>query len=110
MENLEKQVIDKLKTIYDPEIPIDIYSMGLIYKISFEEIEENKTKCIIDMTLTSPACPVAGDLVKEVEDKTKSIEGIDISKVKLTFNPIWNKDMMSQEAKEIMEMEGAHIK
>lgn len=109
MKQLEELIISKLQTIYDPEIPIDIYSMGLIYKINLTK-DEDKFSCIIDMTLTSPACPVAGDLVKQVEDCVRAIDDISSSKVKLTFTPPWNKDMMSQEGRDIMEMEGASIK
>lgn len=110
MKELEEKIIEKLKEIYDPEIPIDIYSMGLIYKINIEKQEEEKIFCKIDMTLTSPACPVAGDLIKEVETSISNMEEIDKMKVKLTFKPPWNKDMISEEGQEIMEMEGAVIK
>jgi metal-sulfur cluster biosynthetic enzyme len=110
MKKLEEKIIEKLKEIYDPEIPIDIYSMGLIYKINLKELETNKIGCIIDMTLTSPACPVAGDLVKEVETTILNMEEIETMRVKLTFKPPWNKDMVSKEGQEIMEMEGAVIK
>ena len=110
MKELEEKIIEKLKEIYDPEIPIDIYSMGLIYKINLEEMEKDKINCRIDMTLTSPACPVAGDLIKEVEESILAMDKIEKMKVKLTFKPVWNKDMISEEGQEIMEMEGAFIK
>lgn len=92
---LENKIVDMLKTIYDPEIPIDIYELGLIY-----EVRINKENVVdIDMTLTSPNCPVAETLPKEVEDKVKAIEEVSDSKVHIVFDPPWDKDMMSEEAK-----------
>lgn len=92
---LENKIVDMLKTIYDPEIPIDIYELGLIY-----EVRINKENFVdIDMTLTSPNCPVAETLPKEVEDKVKAIEDVTDSKVHIVFDPPWDKDMMSEEAK-----------
>jgi FeS assembly SUF system protein len=94
-ENLENTVIDVLKTIYDPEIPIDVYELGLIY-----EVKINKDKHIdIEMTLTSPNCPVAESMPKEVEDKVAEISGVKSAKVNIVFDPPWDKDMMSEEAK-----------
>lgn len=89
------EVIVALKTIFDPEIPVDIYELGLIYevKISDEGFVD------IDMTLTSPNCPVAESLPKEVEDKVKEMEGVSDAKVKIVFEPPWTQDMMSEEAK-----------
>jgi FeS assembly SUF system protein len=99
MENeivmLENKVVDMLKTIYDPEIPVDIFELGLIYEV---QIDEDKNVAI-DMTLTSPNCPVAESLPKEVEDKVSAIEGISKATVKIVFDPPWDKDMMSEEAK-----------
>ena len=99
MENeivvLENKVVDMLKTIYDPEIPVDIFELGLIYEV---QIDEDKNVSI-DMTLTSPNCPVAESLPKEVEDKVSSIEGITKATVNIVFDPPWDKDMMSEEAK-----------
>ena len=92
---LENKIVDMLKTIYDPEIPIDIYELGLIY-----EVRINKENMVdIDMTLTSPNCPVAETLPKEVEDKVKAIEEVSDAKVHIVFDPHWDKDMMSEEAK-----------
>ena len=92
---LENKIVDMLKTIYDPEIPIDIYELGLIY-----EVRINKENFVdIDMTLTSPNCPVAETLPKEVEDKVKAIEDVIDAKVHIVFDPPWDKDMMSEEAK-----------
>ena len=109
MKQLEDNIIAVIKEIYDPEIPIDIYSLGLIYGIRFEELPEGKNKCIVDMTLTSPACPVAGTLVEKVKSSVEALDGIDEVKVKLTFTPPWTIDKVSEEGREIMEMEGTHI-
>jgi FeS assembly SUF system protein len=99
MENeivmLENKVVDMLKTIYDPEIPVDIFELGLIYEV---QIDGDKNVAI-DMTLTSPNCPVAESLPKEVEDKVSAIDGINKATVKIVFDPPWDKDMMSEEAK-----------
>jgi FeS assembly SUF system protein len=92
---LENKVVDMLKTIYDPEIPVDIFELGLIYEV---RIDEDKNVAI-DMTLTSPNCPVAESMPKEVEDKVSSVEGVLSAKVTIVFDPPWDKDMMSEEAK-----------
>ncbi len=92
---LETKIIDILKTIYDPEIPVDIFELGLIYEV---RIDDNK-HVDIDMTLTSPNCPVAESLPKEVEDKVMTVEGVSAAKVHIVFDPPWDKDMMSEEAK-----------
>jgi FeS assembly SUF system protein len=92
---LENKVVDMLKTIYDPEIPVDIFELGLIYEV---RIDEDKNVSI-DMTLTSPNCPVAESMPKEVEDKVSSVEGVLSAKVTIVFDPPWDKDMMSEEAK-----------
>ena len=92
---LGEQIVAKLKTIYDPEIPVDIYELGLIYDVMVSTDFEVK----ILMTLTSPNCPVAESLPREVEEKVKSIEHITGAEVEITFDPPWNKDLMSEEAK-----------
>ncbi len=92
---LRERVVDALKTCYDPEIPVDIYELGLIYEIRMEEGNDVYVK----MTLTSPACPVAETLPVEVEQKIKSIPDVNNAKVEITFDPPWEKDMMSEEAK-----------
>ena len=84
-----------LKTIYDPEIPVDIYELGLIYDVLVNEDKEVK----ILMTLTSPNCPVAESLPVEVEEKVKSIDAISDVEVEITFDPPWTQDLMSEEAK-----------
>lgn len=94
-QQLEEKIIQTLKTCYDPEIPVDIFELGLIYEIEIDD--ENNTK--IKMTLTSPACPVAGSLPPEVEGKIKSIPEVNDAKVELVWSPPWDKDMMSEEAK-----------
>jgi FeS assembly SUF system protein len=92
---LGEKIVRTLKTIYDPEIPVDIYELGLIYDVFVNE--DNHVKVI--MTLTTPNCPVAETLPVEVEDKVKSIEGVVDAKVELTFEPPWTRDLMSEEAK-----------
>lgn len=95
MVELENKIVEVLKTIYDPEIPVDVYELGLIYEVRVDE-EKNVT---IDMTLTSPNCPVAESLPKEVEDKVSEIVEVNSAKVVIVFDPPWDKDMMSEEAK-----------
>jgi FeS assembly SUF system protein len=92
---LGESIVKKLKTIYDPEIPVDIYELGLIYDVMVNTDYEVK----ILMTLTSPNCPVAESLPREVEDKVKSIEHVKDAEVEITFDPPWSKDLMSEEAK-----------
>jgi FeS assembly SUF system protein len=92
---LENKIIEMLKTIYDPEIPVDIFELGLIYEVRIDD-EKNVA---IEMTLTSPNCPVAESLPKEVEDKVASVESVKSAAVNIVFDPPWDKDMMSEEAK-----------
>jgi FeS assembly SUF system protein len=92
---LEQKIISVLETVYDPEIPVNIYELGLIYNIKLD----NSADVDIMMTLTSPACPVAESLPGEVRQKVKSIEGINEVNINLVWEPPWNKDMMSDEAK-----------
>ena len=91
---LEGKIIAALKTVYDPEIPVDIYELGLIYKIEIDA-EKNVT---IRMTLTAPACPVAGTLPGEVERRVESVEGVKGANVELVWEPAWSRDMMSETA------------
>lgn len=93
--SLGEEIIKELKTIYDPEIPVDIYELGLIYDVQLSDEGEAK----ILMTLTTPNCPVAETLPNEVQEKVGDIEGITKASVEITFEPAWNKDMMSEEAK-----------
>ena len=92
---LGEKIINVLKTIFDPEIPVDIYELGLIYDVFVNEDFDAK----VLMTLTSPNCPVAESLPAEVEQKVKSIKGINQVEVEMTFDPPWTKDLMSEEAK-----------
>ena len=91
---LTQRAIDVLKSCFDPEIPVDIWELGLIYEIKLDEQNNLEVK----MTLTSPSCPVAESLPPEVEQKLKGIEGIASAKVVLTFEPPWTKEMMSEVA------------
>ena len=92
---IEERIIDMLKTVYDPEIPVNIYDLGLIYKI---DVTDNND-AIIDMTLTAPNCPAADFIMEDVRQKIESIEHIHTATVNLVFEPEWHKDMMSEEAK-----------
>jgi len=93
--DIGEEIIRVLKTVYDPEIPVDIYELGLIYDVQISEQADVK----IIMTLTSPNCPVAESLPQEVKDKVKEVENVNEVDLELTFEPTWNKDMMSEEAK-----------
>lgn len=95
MIDLENKIVEVLKTIYDPEIPVDVFELGLIYAVDIDK-DGNVS---IDMTLTSPNCPVAETMPKEVEDKVAEVEGVISTKVNIVFDPPWDKDMMSEEAK-----------
>ena len=92
---LGEKIVSILKTIFDPEIPVDIYELGLIYDVFVNEEFEVK----VLMTLTSPNCPVAETLPLEVEEKVKSLDNIKDAEVEITFDPPWSKDLMSDEAK-----------
>ena len=92
---LGEKIVGVLKTIFDPEIPVDIYELGLIYDVLVNEDFEVK----ILMTLTTPNCPVAETLPKEVEEKVKSLAEVKSAEVEITFDPPWTKDLMSEEAK-----------
>ncbi|MGB1248365.1 MAG: SUF system Fe-S cluster assembly protein [Chitinophagales bacterium] len=91
---LKLAIIEAIKTIFDPEIPVDIYELGLIYEINVDD----KRNVEVVMTLTSPACPVAGSLPQEVEDKVAGVSGVTDACVELVFDPPWNQEMMSEEA------------
>ncbi|MGA1029468.1 MAG: SUF system Fe-S cluster assembly protein [Flavobacteriaceae bacterium] len=92
---LGDKIVNVLKTIYDPEIPVDIYELGLIYDVFVNEEDEVK----ILMTLTTPNCPVAETLPVEVEEKVKSLDEVKDAEVEITFDPPWSQDLMSEEAK-----------
>jgi len=94
-EQLREEIINVIKTIYDPEIPVDIWELGLIYNIDISD----ETDVQIKMTLTSPNCPVVESLPNEVKEKIASIEDVKSAKIKLVWEPTWDRDMMSDEAR-----------
>ena len=93
---MQERVIEVLKTVFDPEIPVNIYDLGLIYRI---ELSEGNTVLDVDMTLTAPNCPAADFIVEDVRQKLENIIGIEKVQVNLVFEPEWDKEMMSEEAK-----------
>ena len=95
VNELGEKIVRVIKTIYDPEIPVDVYELGLIYDVMVSTDRDVK----VLMTLTSPNCPVAESLPKEVEDKIKSLKEVNDCEVEITFEPDWTKDLMSEEAK-----------
>ena len=95
MSDIKSKIIEAVKKIYDPEIPVNIYELGLIYKIDVDE----KNKVNVDMTLTSPNCPVAESLPKEVKENIKKVEGVSDVNLNLVWEPPWDKDKMSEAAK-----------
>jgi len=95
MSDIKSKVIEEIKKIYDPEIPVNIYELGLIYKIDVDE----KNNVNIDMTLTSPNCPVAESLPNDVKNNIKKVEGVSDVNLNLVWEPPWNKDKMSEAAK-----------
>ncbi|MEF2643713.1 MAG: iron-sulfur cluster assembly protein [Paramuribaculum sp.] len=92
---LEEKVVEMLRTVYDPEIPVDVYSLGLIYLIDIDD----DANLHINMTLTAPNCPAADFIIEDMRIKLESIEGIKSVDINIVFEPEWNKDMMSEEAK-----------
>ena len=94
----QQDVITVLKTIFDPEIPVDIYELGLIYEVKFTDVDGGQ-KVEVQMTLTSPNCPVAESLPNDVKEKVASMEGVVDADVEVVFEPTWTQDMMSEEAK-----------
>ena len=95
MSDLKEKIIKKIKKVYDPEIPVNIYELGLIYKIEIDD----KNKVSVDMTLTSPNCPVAESLPNEVKDNIKKVEGVSDVNLNIVWEPPWDKDKMSEAAK-----------
>lgn len=92
---LEEKVVKMLKTVYDPEIPVNVYDLGLIYSVEISD--ENRLK--INMTLTAPNCPAADFIIEDIRIKLESIDGIKSVDINLVFEPEWNQDMMTEEAK-----------
>jgi FeS assembly SUF system protein len=101
MQDLGNRLIAALKTVYDPEIPVDIYELGLIYKVDVaDDPNENGTRDVtVDMTLTAPACPVAGEMPEMVRTAVETVQGIGKVTVNMTFDPPWTPEKMSDEAK-----------
>jgi FeS assembly SUF system protein len=95
IKSMEERVVDVLKTCFDPEIPVNIYDLGLIYEVKVNEGND----VFVKMTLTSPACPVAETLPPDVENKIKELPDVNSAKVEITFDPPWDKEMMSEEAR-----------
>ena len=95
MNDIKDKVVQEIKKIYDPEIPVNIYELGLIYKIEVD----NRNKVDINMTLTSPNCPVAESLPKQVKENIMKVEGVSDVNLNIVWDPPWNKDMMSEAAK-----------
>ena len=92
---IEEKIVAMLKTVFDPEIPVNVYDLGLIYKIDVADSGE----ATIDMTLTAPNCPAADFIMEDVRQKIESIDGVTAATINLVFEPEWDKDMMSEEAK-----------
>jgi FeS assembly SUF system protein len=92
---IEENIVEMIKTVYDPEIPVNIYDLGLIYNIDVADDGETT----IDMTLTAPNCPAVDFIVEDVRQKVESVEGVTSAAINIVFEPEWNKDMMSEEAK-----------
>jgi Predicted metal-sulfur cluster biosynthetic enzyme len=93
--DIEEKIVAMLKTVYDPEIPVNVYDLGLIYKIDVSDNGE----VVIDMTLTAPNCPAADFIMEDIRQKVESVEGVTAATINLVFEPEWDKDMMSEEAK-----------
>ena len=92
---IEEKIVAMLKTVYDPEIPVNVYDLGLIYKIDVSDNGE----AVLDMTLTAPNCPAADLIMEDIRQKVESVEGVTTATINLVFEPEWDKDMMSEEAK-----------
>lgn len=92
---IQERIVDVLKTVYDPEIPVDIWNLGMIYKI---EVNDDGT-VDLDMTFTAPNCPAADFIVEDVRTKLESVEGVKAANMNLVFEPVWDQSMMSEEAK-----------
>lgn len=92
---IEEKIVDVLKTVYDPEIPVNIYDLGMIYKIDVDD----KGNLDMDMTFTAPSCPAADFILEDVRTKVESVEGVKSANINLVFEPAWNQSMMSEEAR-----------
>jgi len=107
-ESIKNEVVETIKNIYDPEIPVNLYDLGLIYDIKLSTID-NYTHCEIDMTLTSPGCSVADSLVEQVRYLTSTIDLIDEAYVNLVFDPPWDPSRISEEGKDLLALNGTVI-
>ena len=92
---IEERIVDVLKTVYDPEIPVNIYDLGMIYKIDVDE----KGNLDMDMTFTAPSCPAADFILDDVRTKVESVDGVKSANINLVFDPVWDQSMMSEEAR-----------
>jgi FeS assembly SUF system protein len=99
-EAIKEEIIKSIKTVYDPEIPVDIYELGLIYEVDIEDSGLVRVR----MTLTTPMCPVADSLPMEVQEKVASVEGVEDVELQVVYDPPWNKEMMSEEARFALDM------
>ena len=99
--SLEAKIIDTLRTVYDPEIPVNVYDLGLIYKIDVDD----DNNVAIDMTLTAPNCPIADDIFLDIKTKIEGIKEIKSANINLVFEPAWTTDMMNEEARSILDMD-----
>jgi FeS assembly SUF system protein len=100
LDRLAQDIVGALKTVYDPEIPVDIYELGLVYKIDVSDARD----VAIDMTLTAPACPVAAEMPGWVENAVNAVAGVNAVKVTMTFDPPWDQGRMSDEARVALDM------
>jgi len=107
-QDIKETIISRLKCIYDPEIPVNIYDMGLIYDIALER-KNNYLYCTVTMTLTSPGCPVADSILSEVNYHISNIPEVDEVEVNLVFQPMWDHSFVSEEGKEILTLEGSYF-
>ena len=92
---IEERIVDVLKTVYDPEIPVDIWNLGMIYKVDVQE----DGNVDVDMTFTAPSCPAADFILEDVRTKIESVEGVKFANINLVFDPVWDQSMMSEEAR-----------
>ena len=92
---IEERIVDVLKTVYDPEIPVDIWNLGMIYKVDVQE----DGNVDVDMTFTAPSCPAADFILEDVRTKIESVEGVKCANINLVFDPVWDQSMMSEEAR-----------
>ena len=99
-DDIREQIVEVLRTIYDPEIPVDIYSLGLVYELDLDDTGRSR----IRMTLTAPGCPVADYLVEEVQQKVSNVPGVTHAEIELVWEPPWNPDMMSETARLMLNL------